>query len=205
MGTSGISPWLPRSRKRREDCASKRQSIVWMLSYFWMSTHSGVLEDHTTPSFSKECLYLLLGWGGRKWRGLSTEAISMACPRLNPEVDVPAVQLVGYWTSQKEIWDLYHEVYLLKRLSGPAALWAQPDERGHQRHPVLPEEPLTKTRGALPCWRRTKGGLPQPLCGPATKWDPTPGPKRETAHMMKPSRRPRRLTGWHWRLPTCWS
>ena len=40
-------------------------------------------------------------------------------PRLNPEVDVPAVQIVGYLTSQKEIWDLYHKVYLLRRLAGP--------------------------------------------------------------------------------------
>ena len=37
-------------------------------------------------------------------------------PRLNPEADVPTVKLVGYWTSRKEIKDLYYEVYLLRRL-----------------------------------------------------------------------------------------
>ena len=39
-----------------------------------------------------------------------------ALPRLDPEVDIPAVQLVGFQTSQRENWDLYHEVYLLRRL-----------------------------------------------------------------------------------------
>ena len=40
-------------------------------------------------------------------------------PRLDPEVDVPTIKLVRYWTSHKEIRDLYHSVYLLRRLPGP--------------------------------------------------------------------------------------
>ena len=39
-------------------------------------------------------------------------------PRLNPEMNVPAIQLVGYQTSQEEIQNLFHEVYMLKRLPG---------------------------------------------------------------------------------------
>ena len=39
-------------------------------------------------------------------------------PRLNPEADVPTVQLMGYQTSMKEIQDLYHKVYSLRRLPG---------------------------------------------------------------------------------------
>ena len=31
-------------------------------------------------------------------------------PRPDPEANLPAIQLVGYQTSWKEIWDLYHEV-----------------------------------------------------------------------------------------------
>ena len=31
------------------------------------------------------------------------------------EADLSTVELVGYWTSQKEIWDIYHSVYLLRR------------------------------------------------------------------------------------------
>ena len=36
--------------------------------------------------------------------------------RLNPEADVPAIQLVGYQTSWEEIWDLFHAVHMFKRL-----------------------------------------------------------------------------------------
>ena len=44
------------------------------------------------------------------WQGL---------PKLDPEADIPTVQLVGYQTSSKEIGDLYNQVYALKRLPGP--------------------------------------------------------------------------------------
>ena len=40
-------------------------------------------------------------------------------PRPDPEESLSAIWLVGYWTSQKEIWDLYHEVYLQRRSPGP--------------------------------------------------------------------------------------
>ena len=53
------------------------------------------------------------------WHGL---------PRLDPKVDVPAVQFVGYQTSQEQIGDLFHQVYMLKRLPGsplcrPKCVW----------------------------------------------------------------------------------
>ena len=38
--------------------------------------------------------------------------------RPNLEADQSALELVGYWTSHKEIWDIYHSVYLLKRSPG---------------------------------------------------------------------------------------
>ena len=34
------------------------------------------------------------------------------------EVDQSAMELMGYWTSHKEIWDIYHSVYLLRRSPG---------------------------------------------------------------------------------------
>ena len=39
--------------------------------------------------------------------------------KLDPEADTPAIKLVGYWTSHKEIRYLYHNVYLLRRSPGP--------------------------------------------------------------------------------------
>ena len=39
--------------------------------------------------------------------------------RLDPEVDVPVIKLVGYQTSQEEIRGLFLKVYMLKRLPSP--------------------------------------------------------------------------------------
>ena len=39
--------------------------------------------------------------------------------RLDPEADPSTVQLVGYWTSREEKGDLFHQVYMLKRLPRP--------------------------------------------------------------------------------------
>ena len=41
--------------------------------------------------------------------------------RLDPEADVPAIQFVGFQTSIEEIGELFHQVYLLKRLPEPLA------------------------------------------------------------------------------------
>ena len=40
-------------------------------------------------------------------------------PGLDPKVDISAIQLMGYQTSQEEIGELFHEVYMLKRLPTP--------------------------------------------------------------------------------------
>ena len=66
-------------------------------------------------------------------------------PRLNPEADVPVIQLVGYWTSQKENPRPLPQSILTKKVTWPSALWAPTDGRGHPRHPVFPEEPLAET------------------------------------------------------------
>ena len=40
-------------------------------------------------------------------------------PRPDPEADIPIIKLIGYQTSLKEIRDLYHNVYLLRRSPHP--------------------------------------------------------------------------------------
>ena len=49
-------------------------------------------------------------------------------PMLDPKVDVPAIQLIGYQASREEIGDLFHWVYMLKRLPGPPL--CGPNEHG---------------------------------------------------------------------------
>ena len=41
-------------------------------------------------------------------------------PKLDSGADVSAIQLVGYRMSSEEIGDIYHQVYMLKRLPGPS-------------------------------------------------------------------------------------
>ena len=62
-------------------------------------------------------------------------------------MNVPAVHLVGYQTSQKDIKDHYHEIYLLKRLSGLLPCWADQMEEAIKDILSSPEEPFMKMRG----------------------------------------------------------
>ena len=73
-------------------------------------------------------------------------------PKLDPEADVSAVQLVGPQTSRKEIESLYCEVYKLWRVLGVSSQGA----RTHSRCGVL--------IGRLPGWERSK--LPQMMRKP---------------------------------------
>ena len=61
---------------------------------------------HATKQGQKE-VERLICWGHQG---------SISRPHL--EVDQSAVELVEYWTSHKEIWDIYHSVYLLRRSTG---------------------------------------------------------------------------------------
>ena len=61
---------------------------------------------------------------GRKKQSVwSAEATIHGLPKLDPEADVSAVQLVGPQTSRKEIKSLYYEVYKLWRLLGSPQSW----------------------------------------------------------------------------------
>ena len=50
----------------------------------------------------------------------------------NPKADQSAMELVGYWTSRKEIWDMYHSVYLLRRCPGSPSCGASRRRRAIQ-------------------------------------------------------------------------
>ena len=63
----------------------------------------------------------------------------------DPGVDQSAMELVGYWTSLKEMRDLYHSVYLLKRSPGPP-----PVENDKGEGPFRIYSP--------PWWSNCKGG-----------------------------------------------
>ena len=56
-------------------------------------------------------------------------------PRPDPEADQSAMKLVGYQTSHKEIRDLYHGLYLLRRSPGPPP--CGPQQRREAIHDIL--------------------------------------------------------------------
>ena len=70
------------------------------------------------------------GWKEAEW--IIHHGCWQSLPQLNPEVGVPAIQLVGPETPKEELHDLYLEVYKLHRLPG-----SPPGE------PVLLEEVLS--------------------------------------------------------------
>ena len=61
---------------------------------------------------------MFLHAAGQGWK----EAECMFCPghipKPDPWADQPAMELVGYQTSRKEMRDIYHSVYLLRRPPG---------------------------------------------------------------------------------------
>ena len=56
-------------------------------------------------------------------------------PRPDLEADQSVMKLVGYGTSHKQIWDLYHTVYLLRRSPGPPH--CGPQQRREAIHDIL--------------------------------------------------------------------
>ena len=54
-------------------------------------------------------------WG---WKEAERLVCQGSISRPNLEADQPAMELVVYQTSHKEIWDIYHSVYLLRRSLG---------------------------------------------------------------------------------------
>ena len=60
------------------------------------------------------------------WQGL---------PRLDSKVEVSTIQLVGYQMSKEEIWDLYCQGYMLKRL--PRALLCGPKQAQEVMRDIL--------------------------------------------------------------------
>ena len=53
------------------------------------------------------------------------------------EVDQSTLHLIGYHTSQKELRDVYHSVYLLNRAPGFPLLWRSEKEKGNPGDPLF--------------------------------------------------------------------
>ena len=64
-----------------------------------------------------------LGWKEVEW--MIHWGHQHGLPHLDPQADVSAIQSVGYQSTSEEIWDLYHQVYKLRRFLGSPLCWPE--------------------------------------------------------------------------------
>ena len=57
-------------------------------------------------------------WGWKEVERMCHWGCQSCIPEPNPKVDQSAMELVGYWMSRQEMWDIYHSIYLLQRCPG---------------------------------------------------------------------------------------
>ena len=58
------------------------------------------------------------GWGQKEAECMCCQGCQSSILEPNPKADQSAMELVGYQTSRKEIRDMYHSMYLLRRSPG---------------------------------------------------------------------------------------
>ena len=74
-------------------------------------------------------------WGQKEAERLIHQGCQGSASEPNLGAGQSAMELVGYQTSHKEIWDIYHSVYLLRRSPGLPPCGAQ--QRGRVIHDIL--------------------------------------------------------------------
>ena len=74
-------------------------------------------------------------WGQKEAERFICQGHWGSLPRPDPEADQSAMKLVGYRTSRKEIGDLYHSVYLMRRSPDPLPCRLQ--QRREAIHDIL--------------------------------------------------------------------
>ena len=104
-------------------------------------------------------------------------------PKPDSEVGLPAMKLMGYQTSHKEIQNLYHSVYLLRRTPGPLPC------RPQQRRETI-QDILFSLRNHLHRWVYPITTKEDTLGAVTESWSRPQGGK---THMRRPSGRPGQL------------
>ena len=121
MGIDCISPSPPGSRQEKWGCLLGRQNGDSMLNSSWTEYPRWEIEGpHWSIILHNMFLHAAKQRCRRRQRGsFDMRLHRQSLPKPDPEADVPAMKLVGYWTSHKEIRDLYHGIYLLRRSPSP--------------------------------------------------------------------------------------
>ena len=80
-------------------------------------------------------------------------------PEPEPRADLSAMELVGYQTSRKEMRDIYHSVYLLRRTPGTSSCGEQ--ERRRVIHDILASLTVQLQRQTQPAQKESEFLQPQ--------------------------------------------
>ena len=107
-------------------------------------------------------------------------------PKLDLKANLPAIQLVGYQTSEGNLGPLSWGIST-KKVAQPATLWALTEGRSHLRHIVLTEELLAEMGGTT-MLEKDQCSATVAAPSPSATLNPNPGPMREKTHTMRPSR-----------------
>ena len=114
MGTDYVSPSLSGSRLSIREAEQRLNAKLFLDKYpRWEieAPHQSIILHEMFLHAAKQ------GW--KEVERFIQQGHQQSLPRPDPEMDLPAMKLVGYWTSHKEIRDLYHSIYLLRRSPGP--------------------------------------------------------------------------------------
>ena len=72
------------------------------------------------------------GWGQKESEHMFHWGCQGNVPKPDPRADQSAMELVSYWTSRTEMWDIYHSMYLLRRSPGSPSCGEQQRRRAIQ-------------------------------------------------------------------------
>ena len=89
------------------------KSEMFLDEYPWWELRT----SHQTVILHKMFLHAM-EQGQKEAEQMHHQGHQSCIPEPNPKVDQSAMELVGYQKSRKEIWDVYHSVYLLWRCPG---------------------------------------------------------------------------------------
>ena len=105
---------------------SVREAERWLNAQLFLNEYpQWDIEGPHCPLILHSMFLHAAGEGQKEVERFIHQGHQQSLPRPDPEESLSAIWLVGYWTSWKEIQDLYHEVYLLRRSPGllPCRPW----------------------------------------------------------------------------------
>ena len=117
MGTGWRGPGLPAAGQKRRGSPSEKQRVIESEIFLDEYPRWGLGTPHQLVILHEMFLHTA-GRGQKEAERMCRRGQQSSIPEPNSKADQSAMELVGYWTSRKEIRDMYYSVYLLRRSPG---------------------------------------------------------------------------------------